>query len=240
MTKYNMKNKYYVNMCKKVDADFKEWLQEHYWDREMNSRDIAELAYGKRTHGPNITGWMKKLGIPVRSRTDAVALQWKDNHERRNQQKKLAVKYMGADTPSRVRLIQTMQTEEYKKKQRISKTGERNGMFGKFKEENPRWNPDLTDEDRLDTRNYNEYYKWRRLVFERDNYICQVCKDDQGGNLTAHHLNGYHWDKTGRTDVNNGVTLCEPCHKKFHRIYGYGDNDFFQFAQFQTSETLTK
>lgn len=234
MTNYNMKNKYYVNMCKKVDADFKEWLREHYWDREMNSRDLAELVYGKRTNGPNITGWMKKLGIPVRSRTDAVALQWKDNHERRNQQKILAVKYMGADTPSRVRLIQTMQTEEYKKKQRISKTGERNGM----------WNSELTEKERerykRHARRYPGYKDFRKSVYERDKYTCQVCSDDTGGNLVVHHLNGFHWDVNGRTDINNGVTLCNDCHNEFHRIYGRRDNDFFQFAQFQTTKALTK
>lgn len=234
MTNYNMKNKYYVNMCEKVDADFKEWLREHYWDREMNSRDLAELAYGKRTHGPNITGWMKKLGIPVRSRTDAIALQWKDNHERRNQQKILAVKYMGADTPSRVRLIQTMQTEEYKKKQRISKTGERNGM----------WNSELTEKERerqkRHARRYPGYQDFRKSVYERDKYTCQVCKSKSSGNLVVHHLNGFHWDTQARTDINNGVTLCSDCHNEFHRIYGRRDNDFFQFAQFQTTKALTK
>lgn len=234
MTNYNMKNKYYVNMCEKVDADFKEWLREHYWDKEMNSRDLAELVYGKRTNGPNITGWMKKLGIPVRSRTDAIALQWKDNHERRNQQKILAVKYMGADTPSRVRLIQTMQTEEYKKKQRISKTGERNGM----------WNSELTEKERerqkRHARRYPGYQDFRKSVYERDKYTCQVCKSKSSGNLVVHHLNGFHWDTQARTDINNGVTLCSDCHNEFHRIYGRRDNDFFQFAQFQTTKALTK
>lgn len=220
--------------------DFKVWLEKKYHQEKINTRDIAVLVYGRKTHGPNIRGWMNKLGVPLRSSSDAVALQWEGNNERRKQAGIDAVKNMGAGTPGREKLLLYMETDEYKQKISDANSGENNWMFGRFGDKSPMWNPNLTDEDRNDTRKYKEYSEWRRLVFKRDNYICQVCKDDQGGNLTAHHLNGYHWDKTGRTDVNNGVTLCEPCHKKFHRIYGYGDNDFFQFAQFQTSETLTK
>ena len=234
MTNYNMENKYYVNMCEKVDADFKEWLREHYWDREMNSRDIAELAYGKRTHGPNITGWMKKLGIPVRSRTDAVALQWKDNYSRRKQAGINAIKYMGAGTPGREKLLLYMETDEYKQKISDANSGERNGM----------WNSELTEEERekqkRHARRYPGYQDFRKSVYERDEYTCQVCSDDTGGNLVVHHLNGFHWDENGRTDINNGVTLCNDCHNEFHRIYGRRDNNFFQFSQFQISKTLTK
>ena len=232
--------KNYELMCEKVGEDFKDWLYTQYWDKEMNSRDVAELVYNKRKNGPNITNWMNKLGVPLRSSSEAVALQWKENHERRKQAGLDAVKNMGAGTPGREKLLLYMKTDEYKQKISDANSGENNWMFGRFGDKSPMWNPLLTDEDRMDARNYKEYTHWRKKVFERDGYTCQICEDRRGGNLVAHHLNGYHWDKTGRTDVNNGVTLCVPCHKKFHRIYGYGDSDFFQFAQFQTSETLTK
>lgn len=220
-------------MCEKVEADFKEWLWEHYWDKEMNSRDLAELVYGKRENGSNITRWMKKLGIPARSRTDAIALQWKNNHERREAQRKLKINFWENDTKTREKVIKKMQSKEYKEKQRIAKTGERNGM----------WNSELTEKERerqkRHARRYPGYQDFRKSVYERDEYTCQVCSDDTGGNLVVHHLNGFHWDENGRTDVNNGVTLCNDCHKEFHSIYGYGDNNFFQFSQFQTSKTLT-
>jgi hypothetical protein len=32
------------------------------------------------------------------------------------------------------------------------------------------------------------YYVWRDLVYKRDNYTCQICKDKTGGNLVAHHI----------------------------------------------------
>ena len=57
-------------------SDFKVWLEKKYHEELLNSRDIAEIVYGKRTHGPNIVGWMERLGVDTRERSEAVALQW--------------------------------------------------------------------------------------------------------------------------------------------------------------------
>lgn len=61
-----------------------------------------------------------------------------------------------------------------------------------------------------------EYKEWRAKVFERDNYTCQQCGDNKGGNLNAHHIKEYAKYKELRHDVNNGITLCKHCHKKVH------------------------
>lgn len=92
------------------------------------------------------------------------------------------------------------------------------------------WNPELTEEERTATRNYLEYYQWRREVFERDNYSCQCCGSRK--DLVAHHLNSYHWCKDRRVDVTNGVSLCTFHHRKFHSIYGYKHNTENQFKDF--------
>lgn len=222
----------YNNMCERVGCDFEVWLNQKYNMENLNSRDLAEIAYGKRENGPNITNWMKKLGVPIRSRTDAVALQWKDNFERKVNQSIKINEVMGAGTDGRVRLTKIMQSEEYRTKQSVAKTGERNGMYGITGEKHPKWNSELTDEDRIDSRKYPEYDSWRRKVFERDDYTCQRCKCRTGGNLNAHHINGYHWDENSRIEVDNGITLCNDCHKEFHKLYGYGNNDLFQFSQY--------
>ena len=105
-------------------------------------------------------------------------------------------------------------------------------------ENNPSYNPNLTDEEREKERNLPEIATWRKQVYERDNYTCQCCGDNKGGNLVAHHKNGYNWDKEHRTDVDNGVTLCEDCHKEFHEIYGYGDNTEEQYIEFLVNRYL--
>lgn len=53
------------------------------------------------------------------------------------------------------------------------------------------WRHDLTKEERELSKNrmYSpQYREWRTKVYHRDNYICQVCKSNQGGNLVAHHI----------------------------------------------------
>jgi hypothetical protein len=98
---------------------------------------------------------------------------------------------------------------------------------------NPAYNPNLTDKERESYRFVQGYKYWRRNVFERDNYTCQICGDNSGGNLQAHHLNSYDQNKNKRTNINNGITLCKSCHQKFHSEYGYGGNTKEHFETFK-------
>ena len=100
-------------------------------------------------------------------------------------------------------------------------------------ENHPSWNPNLTGEERINGRNIEGYYDFIKSVYKRDSYTCQCCGTlGNGHNLNAHHLNGYNWDKEHRTDTNNGVTLCDSCHKEFHKIYGYGNNKKEQYEEY--------
>lgn len=90
----------------------------------------------------------------------------------------------------------------------------------------------LSDEERIRNRDYPEYIKWRKSVYEKDNYTCVCCQKYASGKLNAHHLNSYDWCVEGRTNINNGITLCEECHKKFHKLFGYGNNTKEQYEKF--------
>ena len=73
-----------------------------------------------------------------------------------------------------------------------------------------------------------EYRQWRNDVFTRDNFTCQWCSDDRGGNLNADHikplsllLQFYEITNFEQAliceeiwNINNGRTLCIECHKK--------------------------
>jgi 5-methylcytosine-specific restriction endonuclease McrA len=100
------------------------------------------------------------------------------------------------------------------------------------REKSPNWNPNITDKERRIQRKYPEYYEWHKAIYERDNYTCQICDDNKGGNLVAHHLESYDSNKNLRITLSNGITLCETCHKDFHHQYGYGNNTKRQFEEF--------
>jgi len=61
-------------------------------------------------------------------------------------------------------------------------------------------------------RRTDEWAEWRKQVFERDNYTCQLC-GERGLELHPHHI----LQKCDYPDlifeVCNGITLCKDCHR---------------------------
>ena len=99
-------------------------------------------------------------------------------------------------------------------------------------ENHPSYNHNKPLEERLKDRKYIEYYERRKNVYEKDNYTCQCCGDNKGHNLVAHHILNYSEHEEIRTNINNGITLCKTCHKLFHDIYGYRNNNKNQLDEF--------
>lgn len=58
----------------------------------------------------------------------------------------------------------------------------------------------------------SEYAEWRTAVFRRDNYTCQEC-GVRGGYLEADHIKPFAVFVELRFEVDNGRTLCSPCHR---------------------------
>ena len=62
-----------------------------------------------------------------------------------------------------------------------------------------------------------EYVLWRNAVYERDRWRCTSCGINcQKGNITAHHIESFATNPHLRFAVDNGVTLCRPCHIAVH------------------------
>lgn len=60
-------------------------------------------------------------------------------------------------------------------------------------------------------RSSENFLKWRKAVFKRDNYTCVKC--GKKGNINADHIKPFSIFPELRFDINNGQTLCIECHK---------------------------
>lgn len=66
-------------------------------------------------------------------------------------------------------------------------------------------------------RNSSEYKLWRKAVFTRDNYTCLWCgaRNGKGKSIEIHadHIKSFAHYPELRFAIDNGRTLCRPCHK---------------------------
>lgn len=92
----------------------------------------------------------------------------------------------------------------------------------------------LTDEQRERGRFRKIDKKWSFEIKRKYNGTCVICNSSKSDKIkiVAHHLDGWNASLNGRLDTENGVCLCEECHKEFHRLYGYGNNTKQQFLDF--------
>ena len=64
-------------------------------------------------------------------------------------------------------------------------------------------------------RRSSKYKDWKKQVLIRDNYTCKGCGSKE--NLVVHHIEKFSQNKQLRFDINNGITLCQKCHREVHR-----------------------
>ena len=137
-------------------------------------------------------------------------------------------------------------TKETLEKMSKAFKGENNPMYGKHhtKEElkrmsktffrkgenHPNWQGGITPLIGK-IKNCHKYRQWRSDIYHRDNFTCQDCGDNIGDNLETHHIKTFlsilqKYEITTYEqamnceelwDMNNGITLCEECHKKIHK-----------------------
>lgn len=74
------------------------------------------------------------------------------------------------------------------------------------------WRGGKTEKNKL-LRTSAEFKHWREDVFKRDDYICQFCHK-RGGILHPDHIKPLSLYPELCFELNNGRTLCAPCHRK--------------------------
>lgn len=83
------------------------------------------------------------------------------------------------------------------------------GMFAGDK--HPNWKGSKTPENKR-IRHCVEYKLWRKSVFERDNYTCVFCGATKVY-IQADHIKPFALFPELRFAIDNGRTLCVPCHR---------------------------
>jgi len=102
-----------------------------------------------------------------------------------------------------------------KKHKKFSDEGRRNISNGHKGSKSHLWKGGITPINHA-IRNSVEYRIWRDGVFKRDNWTCIWC-GIRGGKLNADHIQEFAYHPELRFAIDNGRTLCVPCHKKRHQ-----------------------
>jgi 5-methylcytosine-specific restriction endonuclease McrA len=104
---------------------------------------------------------------------------------------------------ARVAMLGKKHSEETKRKMSLAHSGSKNHL----------WKGGITP-IHAKIRNSREYKLWRAAVFERDNFTCVWCGSSKSGTLNADHIKPFALFPELRFAIDNGRTLCVPCHKK--------------------------
>ena len=95
------------------------------------------------------------------------------------------------------------------------------------------WQTKYTKEELIEDKNARRcifYFDWKKKVLRKNNHRCQKCSTNK--KLIAHHIFNFKTHKSIRYDIDNGIILCEECHKKFHSTYGNKVNNDKQLNEF--------
>lgn len=206
-TIYNWLDKYGIerrdrSSCQNPFYIDKDTLMELYINKKYTSEQIGKMFGASKV---TILKFLKKYKINRRNRWYAIA-GWGANKPMPESQKKkiseAAKKRVGEKAP-RYGAVLSVETRN-----KIANT-----LKGKYRDSN---NPNWKGGDKYERNQWQsryEYKEWRKAVFERDCYTCQMCGKKSSGDIEAHHI--YTWKNypEKRFDVENGITLCKKCHR---------------------------
>lgn len=94
----------------------------------------------------------------------------------------------------------------------------RKKLTGRTGSKSPHWKGGITPINSA-IRTSVQYLNWRKHVFNRDDYTCQVC-GHRGGKLQVDHELSFSNFPALRFEILNGRVLCLPCHKKTPNFAG--------------------
>lgn len=203
----------------------KNWVYKKYVNERLSLYKIGEICH---VHAQTILNWMKKFNIKTRTLSEALKGEksyiW-GKHLSEEIKKKISKTLKGnipwnkgKKRPEMMGENNPMNRPEVKIKMSKLMMGENNPGYGKTGKSSPSWKGEncITPLHRR-IREFKRYKRWRKIVFERDDYICQnpECQK-RGDHLQAHHIFAFAKYPELRFDINNGLTSCIDCHKEVY------------------------
>jgi hypothetical protein len=188
----------------------KDWLYEQYVVNQRTYDDIGK-EIGATKYG--VYHAMKRYGFEARKHSSKhKRLNDKDWLRRMYEEELLSTKQIADLIGATVGAVGSSLVH-MGVKLRSTKDGWRtrfpNGRYGK---NTPNWRGGVSPENML-IRSGKDYKLWRKAVFERDNYTCHFC-GKRGGDMEADHIKPFAFFPELRLAIDNGRTLCKPCHRK--------------------------
>ena len=121
-----------------------------------------------------------------------------------------------------------------KTKEMLSQIQKANPKFSRRAAEHWNWQGGITDtHSKLRNSFRQALAEWRGAVYDRDHYTCQQCgvRGSRKHPLNAHHIKPFIKYPELRFAVDNGITLCEPCHRQEPRSKPFPDQVLRQERQ---------
>jgi len=82
-------------------------------------------------------------------------------------------------------------------------------------------------------RNYDDpaYKDWRKRIYKRDKFKCQMPRCKSKFRLQAHHIRKWSSASALRYDVDNGITLCRECHDGINGFESHYESVFSEIVR---------
>lgn len=211
VTKTPLKNFYCDNVCKgtwqrekrEAMGFTKEWLFNEYFVLKKSANQIAQ-EIGRNSK--RVWEWMRDYGFEMRTRGHDTSHLPKDGRSFRGKKHTTATKKRLKEIAiADGRLPYKPEVGSY--------------MIGRSGKDHPSWKGGLTPE-RQAVYCSPEWCESVKVVWSRDNAICRRCgahhNDEKNrGNFHIHHIISFQV-REFRTDPNNLILVCKPCHKWIH------------------------
>lgn len=213
-------------MAKKKICISKEELLEFYSNQQWSMAEIAEYF---KCSAQTVCNFLHKYEIPTRT-----PVKHTERTKIKQSQMKIGVSnpMFGSIRPSHAQLMSKLRkgmvfSDLTKGRMSKAKNGKWGGKF--IGSDHPNWLPPEQRKSPLykQIRDCVKMQQWRKCIFEKDDYTCQMCWK-RGGTLNADHIKQFAVilkENDVKTledsficselwDLANGRTLCNECHRK--------------------------